>query len=96
MKIQTTIDILCRNKSKPDAVCRKLPRCKACNRVLAFRWGAMCFECDQKAKAEAQAKADPTTRRCKHCGEILTAEFADRTCTVCATTRNVKSEVRHV
>ncbi len=90
MKIQTTIAILCRNKSKPDAVCRRLPRCKACNRVLAFRWGALCFECDQKAKAEAQAKADPTTRRCTRCGKVLQGVFADNSCTTCAASVNVK------
>jgi len=23
---------------------------------MAFKWGALCFECEQRAKAEAQAK----------------------------------------
>jgi len=50
----TTHYTLCRFKNRPDARCRKLPRCKACNRVLAFDWGTgFCFDCEQKAKAAA-------------------------------------------
>lgn len=85
----TTHYALCRFRNRPDAACR-LPRCKSCGRVLKFSWGALCFECEQKAKAEAAAKADPTTRRCRHCGEILQGVFADRTCTACASFHNVK------
>ncbi len=94
MKIKTTTAILCRSRNKPDARCRKLPRCNNCKRVLAFNWHTgLCFECEQKAKAEAQAKSDPSTRRCQHCNEILTAVFADQTCTACASVHNIKEAV---
>ena len=65
----TTHYTLCRFKNRPDASCRKLPRCKACNRVLAFNWHTgFCFDCEQKAKSATAAEADPSTRRsCKPC-----------------------------
>ena len=47
---------LCRNKNKLDAKCRSLPRCKACNRVLAFRWGKLCPECAADMKGGGQCK----------------------------------------
>jgi len=80
---------LCRFRNRPDARCRKLPRCRTCGRVLAFVWGTgLCFECEQRSNAAAAA-ANPKTCRCDHCGEILTAVFADDTCTDCAAVHNV-------
>jgi hypothetical protein len=56
----TTHYALCRFRNRPDARCRQLPRCKACNRVLAFNWHTgFCFKCEQTAKAEAAAIANP-------------------------------------
>ena len=55
----TTHYALCRFRNRPDARCRRLPRCRTCNRVLAFDWGTgFCFSCKQTAKAEAAAKTD--------------------------------------
>jgi hypothetical protein len=70
-----------------------LSRCRSCGRVLEFDWGSgVCFECEQKHKAEAAAEADPTTRRCNICGSIMQGVFADRTCTRCAATVNVEAD----
>jgi len=86
----TTHYVLCRNRNKPDAGCRKLPRCKVCNRVLSFNWHTgLCFNCGQQAKAEAAAKADPKTRRCERCGCVLQGVFADKVCVSCSSTVNV-------
>ena len=64
----TTHYTLCRFKNRPDARCRKLPRCKTCNRVLAFNWQTgLCFACEQKAKAKAAAAAPSTSRSSKPC-----------------------------
>ena len=90
MTPKTSPFFLCKARTKPDARCRKLPRCKACSKVLHFNWHTgLCFECEQRAKAEAQAKADQSTRLCQHCGEILRGVFADRICTACAGVHNV-------
>jgi len=86
---------VCKSQNLKTAKCRKLPRCKSCSKVLNFHWHTgLCFSCEQRAKAEAAAKADPATRRCEHCGEILLSTFADNACQRCATTHNVK-EVCH-
>ena len=91
MKPKNSPFFLCRFKNRPDARCRRLSRCKTCGRVLAFDWGTgLCFDCGQQAKAEAAAKADPVTRRCRVCGAILQGVFADAVCTRCAATVNVK------
>lgn len=91
MKPKTSPFFLCRLKNRPDARCRHLQRCRSCGRVLAFDWCAgLCFECGQKAKAEAAANADPSTRRCRICNAILQGVFADSVCTRCAATVNVK------
>ena len=78
----TTHYVLCRNRTKPDARCRKLPRCQKCRRVMFFAWGRLCAECE--------AAANPKTRLCRVCGKPLTAVFADSVCTQCAATVNVK------
>jgi len=91
MKTVTQTFVLCRNRERPGARCRRLPRCKTCGRALTFDWHTgLCFDCEQKAKAEAQEKADPSTRRCEVCGAILTSVFADSVCVKCAGVRNVK------
>lgn len=91
MKPKTSPFFLCRLKNRPDARCRRLPRCKTCGRVLTFDLSSgLCFECGQKAKAEAAANADSSTRRCRICGAILQGVFADDVCTHCAATVNVK------
>lgn len=69
-----------------------LARCKTCGRILTFDGGAVCFECEQLAKAEAAAEADPNTRRCNICGDILQGVFADEVCTRCAATVNVEAD----
>ena len=85
---------VCKSQHLKTAKCKTLPRCAKCGRVLAFKWGTLCFGCEQKAKATAAAKADPTTRRCLHCGNILQSVFTDdRTCTACAGVHNVKEAV---
>lgn len=91
MKPKTSPFFLCRFKNRPDARCRRLPRCKTCGRVLAFDWGAgLCFDCGQLVKAKTAAAADLSTRRCIVCGGILHGVFADDVCTRCAATVNVK------
>ena len=48
----TTHYTLCRFKSRPDAACRKLARCRECGRVQYFVWGPLCPDCARgKAKA---------------------------------------------
>ena len=55
----TTHYALCRFRNRPDARCRRLPRCRTCGRVLAFNWQTgLCFDCEQQSKAEAAAKTD--------------------------------------
>ena len=57
MKYSLQPTALCRNRHKTDARCRTLPRCKTCNRVLAFNWGTgSCLDCEQQSKASAAAK----------------------------------------
>ena len=59
MTPKTSPFFLCKARTKPDARCRRLPRCRTCGRVLAFNWGiGLCFSCEQTAKAEAAAKSD--------------------------------------
>jgi len=61
---------LCRFRNRPDARCRKLPRCRTCGRVLAFVWGTgLCFECEQRSNAAAAA-ANPK----KRAGAIIAAK----------------------
>ena len=44
---------LCSFKERPDAACRKPPRCRVCHRPLAFVWrDGLCPEC---AKPTAKA-----------------------------------------
>ena len=53
----TTHYALCRLRNRPDARCRRLPRCRTCGRVLALNWQTgLCFDCEQQSKAEAAAK----------------------------------------
>jgi len=55
----TTHYALCRFRNRPDSRCRLLPRCRTCNRVLAFDWQTgLCFDCEQQSKDEAAAKTD--------------------------------------
>jgi len=90
MTPKTSPFFLCKARTKPDARCRRLPRCRTCGRVLSFDWGTgLCLNCEQQSKAEAAAKTDPSTRRCQHCGEILRGVFADRTCARCEAVHNV-------
>lgn len=48
--------------------------------------------CRNRGKPDAACRQ---LRRCRVCGRPLTAVFADRVCTACAATVNVKG-VRHV
>ena len=54
MRTVTLPSKICRSQHKPDACCRRLPRCRTCGRVLAFDWHTgFCFGCEQKEKATA-------------------------------------------
>ena len=78
MTPKTSPFFLCKARTKPDARCRRLPRCRTCGRVLAFNWGTgLCLDCEQQSKAGAQAKADPSTRHsCKPCSPTTLASVA--------------------
>jgi hypothetical protein len=48
---------LCHQQNKPDARCRRLPRCRSCSKVLHFNWHTgFCLECEKRTKTGA-AKA---------------------------------------
>jgi hypothetical protein len=48
---------LCKHRHRPDAVCRRLPRCRACDRVLKpFERGWVCADC----KTERDDRPDET------------------------------------
>jgi hypothetical protein len=36
---------LCHSTNRPDAVCRKLPRCRQCGRALSFNERITCRRC---------------------------------------------------
>ena len=56
MTPKTSPFFLCKARTKPDARCRRLPRCRTCGRVLSFDWHTgFCFDCEQKAKDKAAA-----------------------------------------
>lgn len=82
MTPKTSPFFLCKARTKPDARCRKFPRCQKCHRVMFFAWGRLCPECE--------AAANPKTRKCRVCGQPLVAVFADTVCAKCAPTVNVK------
>jgi len=56
----TTHYVLCRNRTKPDARCRRLPRCRSCGRVLRVFDHApdICHECVMLERARAAADAE--------------------------------------
>jgi uncharacterized OB-fold protein len=48
-----TPNTLCRNRHKPDAVCRSLKRCKKCGHALRFVFADhMCGDCARPTNAE--------------------------------------------
>jgi hypothetical protein len=54
MKVCTPTLVRCRFRQRPDAGCRKPPRCLRCGNPLAFAWqNKLCNEC---AKHDATPK----------------------------------------
>ncbi len=56
MKPKTSPFFLCKLRNRPDAVCRKLPRCATCGHVLRFSFGdSLCTDCAGEADRERKA-----------------------------------------
>lgn len=82
MKYSNKPTPVCSFRERPDAKCKRLPRCQKCGRVMFFAWGQLCPECE--------AAANPKTRKCRVCGQPLVAVFADDVCVSCSSTVNVE------